>query len=97
MVFTAGVVFFIALCSFSGVLVYSSYYDCDPLTAKLISKDDQLLPFFVLDTVGHLQGVSGLFVAGIFGAALRYVLFMNLLRRSANTFFVTVLRSHCNK
>lgn len=90
MIFTAGVVFFIALCCFSGVLVYSSYYDCDPLTAKLISKDDQLLPFFVLDTVGHLQGISGLFIAGIFGAALRYIFNYKFITFVTNSLFSCV-------
>lgn len=33
--------------------------------------DDQLFPFYVMQTVGKLRGVPGLFIAGIFGAALR--------------------------
>lgn len=33
--------------------------------------DDQLFPFYVMQTVGKLRGIPGLFIAGIFGAALR--------------------------
>ena len=29
------------------------------------------MPLFVMDTVGNLPGLSGLFVAGIFSGALR--------------------------
>uniref|UniRef100_A0A6P4FCI3 Sodium-coupled monocarboxylate transporter 1 n=1 Tax=Drosophila rhopaloa TaxID=1041015 RepID=A0A6P4FCI3_DRORH len=32
--------------------------------------DDQLLPLFVVETVGHIYGMPGLFIAGIFGAGL---------------------------
>lgn len=64
-------VFFISMCCFAGVLVFSTYYDCDPLTANRISNSDQLIPLFVVETAGHLRGVPGLFIAGVFGAALR--------------------------
>lgn len=30
------------------------------------------MPLFVIDTVGNLPGLSGLFVAGVFSGALRY-------------------------
>jgi len=35
-----------------------------------LQHDDQLLPLFVVQSVGHIYGMSGLFIAGIFGAAL---------------------------
>ncbi|XP_067624951.1 sodium-coupled monocarboxylate transporter 2 [Eurosta solidaginis] len=69
-IFTLGVILFISFCCFAGLLVFHFYRHCDPLTAKLISNDDQLLPIYVMQTVGHLQGIPGLFIAGVFGAAL---------------------------
>jgi len=36
-----------------------------------VSKSDQLLPLYVMDTLGTLRGLPGLFVAGIFSGALR--------------------------
>ncbi|XP_065163500.1 sodium-coupled monocarboxylate transporter 1 isoform X2 [Atheta coriaria] len=68
--FTIGVGAFLTICCYSGLLIFATYYDCDPLLAGRIKADDQLLPLFVMETVGHLRGVPGLFIAGVFGAAL---------------------------
>ncbi|RZB39974.1 sodium-coupled monocarboxylate transporter 1 [Asbolus verrucosus] len=73
-IFTVGVVFFISLCCFAGILMYATYYKCDPLAAQRITTDDQLLPLYVMETAGHLHGIPGLFIAGVFGAALRFSL-----------------------
>ncbi|KAK4879879.1 hypothetical protein RN001_008025 [Aquatica leii] len=70
LMFTVGVSLFISLCVYSGLLVYATYHKCDPLSAGRIQQDDQLLPLYVMETVGHLRGVPGLFIAGVFGAAL---------------------------
>lgn len=70
-IFTLGVSFFVLVCCFSGLVVYATYYLCDPLSAGRIKADDQLLPLYVMETVGHLTGIPGLFIAGVFGAALR--------------------------
>lgn len=40
------------------------------MLTKQIEKKDQLLPYYVLDVAGHIPGLSGLFIAGIFSAAL---------------------------
>ncbi|KAF5308799.1 hypothetical protein FQR65_LT06032 [Abscondita terminalis] len=70
LIFTIGVSMFISLCVYSGLLVYATYHKCDPLSAARIHQDDQLLPLYVMETVGHLHGIPGLFIAGVFGAAL---------------------------
>lgn len=59
--------------SFSGLAMYSKYYNCDPVASKAISSPDQLMPYYVVDTMGHIPGISGLFVAGIFSASLSTV------------------------
>lgn len=59
--------------SFSGLAIYAKYYNCDPVKAKYISSIDQLMPYYVVDTMGHIPGLSGLFVAGIFSASLSTV------------------------
>ncbi|EDX04189.1 GD22434 [Drosophila simulans] len=69
-IFTIGVAAFVSVCCYVGLLIYEMYKDCDPLSAGLITHDDQLLPLFVVQSVGHIYGMSGLFIAGIFGAAL---------------------------
>lgn len=70
--FTVGTVFIIILTGYAGFVVYSTYYDCDPLTTKLAKAKDQLLPLLVARVLGEFPGMPGLFVAGIFSAALRY-------------------------
>ena len=59
--------------SFSGLAIYSKYAACDPVKAKVINSPDQLMPLYVVDTMGDIPGLSGLFVAGIFSASLSTV------------------------
>ncbi|KMQ94279.1 sodium-coupled monocarboxylate transporter 1 [Lasius niger] len=54
----------------TGMVLYSTYKDCDPLTAGYISDQDQILPLYVMNFLGSLQGMPGFFVAGIFAASL---------------------------
>ncbi|CAH1284649.1 unnamed protein product [Diabrotica balteata] len=70
LLFTIGVSGFVWMCCYAGVLVFATYFYCDPLSMGRIKADDQILPLFVMETVGHLKGVPGLFIAGVFGAAL---------------------------
>ncbi|KAJ3644451.1 hypothetical protein Zmor_022180 [Zophobas morio] len=53
-----------------GLLTYSKYKDCDPVTSKIISKHDQLFPYFVTDIGSSIPGISGLFIATIASASL---------------------------
>ncbi|KDR21691.1 putative sodium-dependent multivitamin transporter isoform X1 [Zootermopsis nevadensis] len=59
--------------SFSGLAIYSKYSGCDPLKAGRISAYDQLMPLYVVDSLRHLPGLPGLFVAGIFSGSLSTV------------------------
>ncbi|XP_006642786.2 sodium-coupled monocarboxylate transporter 2 [Lepisosteus oculatus] len=58
---------------FSGLIMYSFYMDCDPWTAGFVSAPDQLMPYFVMDILGHLPGLPGLFVACAFSGTLSTV------------------------
>ncbi|XP_029719933.1 sodium-coupled monocarboxylate transporter 1 [Aedes albopictus] len=69
-IFVFGVCILMALCSYNGLLIYATYRNCDPLTTKLAKAKDQLLPLFVMDILGELPGLPGLFIAGVFSAAL---------------------------
>lgn len=53
-----------------GIIVFAKYGHCDPVKLKLIERYDQLMPFFVMDTMGDIQGLPGLFVACVFSGAL---------------------------
>lgn len=72
MIFCLGTITIILLCGYAGLLVYATYHDCDPLTTKLAKAKDQLLPLLVMRVLGDFPGMPGLFVAGIFSAALRF-------------------------
>ncbi|KAL1498087.1 hypothetical protein ABEB36_008942 [Hypothenemus hampei] len=53
-----------------GMVVYTVYSNCDPLTSGYIKKYDEILPFFVEDRFSYLPGILGLFVASLFNGAL---------------------------
>lgn len=55
----------------TGLIMYAHYYECDPFTAGKITKHDQILPFYVMDVASTIPGLAGLFLSGIFSAALR--------------------------
>lgn len=60
-------------CAYCGLLIYATYHDCDPLTTQLAKAKDQLLPLLVMRLFGDYPGLPGLFVSGVFSAALRFV------------------------
>ncbi|XP_049305334.1 sodium-coupled monocarboxylate transporter 1 [Bactrocera dorsalis] len=63
-------IFLMLCCCYMGLLAYASYYDCDPISTKLAAASDQLPTLLVMKTVGDIPGLTGLFVAGVFSAAL---------------------------
>lgn len=56
-----------------GLIAYAVYYDCDLLVSKKINKGEQILPYLVIDLLGNLPGIPGLFVACIYSASLSTV------------------------
>ncbi|KAL5019106.1 hypothetical protein ScPMuIL_004828 [Solemya velum] len=65
-----GLCLILFLCCLIGIEIYAFYSTCDPKTFELITASDQLLPLFVMDILGHVPGIPGLFVACIFSGAL---------------------------
>lgn len=59
--------------SFSGLVIYYFYQKCDPLLSGRITSRDQNMAIYVMDALGHIPGVAGLFVSGIFSASLSSV------------------------
>ncbi|CAG2100033.1 unnamed protein product [Medioppia subpectinata] len=61
----------ISLSAVMGVLMYAHYYDCDPMLTERVTRPDQLVPYFVLDIFSDsYPGMTGVFVACIFGSSL---------------------------
>lgn len=50
--------------------MYTKYQFCDPYTSGVIKQYDQLLPHYVMDVAGSLEGLPGLFIAGVFSTGL---------------------------
>ncbi|XP_073979773.1 sodium-coupled monocarboxylate transporter 1-like isoform X2 [Rhodnius prolixus] len=53
-----------------GLVIYAAYKNCDPFSLKVISRPDQIVPYFVLDVAGQIKGLPALFLAGVVSAAL---------------------------
>nr|XP_033340160.1 sodium-coupled monocarboxylate transporter 1 [Megalopta genalis]XP_033340166.1 sodium-coupled monocarboxylate transporter 1 [Megalopta genalis] len=53
-----------------GMVIFSNYADCDPLTLGYISKFDEIVPFYVEDKFMNMPGLLGLVMATLFNSAL---------------------------
>lgn len=58
------------IASFGGLIAYTKYHTCDPVESGRIEKLDQIMPLFVMQESSKVPGLPGLFIAGIFSAAL---------------------------
>jgi len=65
-----GLVVIITLTCMIGITMFAFYKDCDPVKFGLINKADQMLPLMVLDILGNIPGLTGLFVACVFSGSL---------------------------
>ncbi|XP_046554450.1 sodium-coupled monocarboxylate transporter 1-like isoform X1 [Haliotis rubra] len=66
-----GLILIVSLCCMIGIVMYAFYADCHPIKFNnLISKTDQLLPLYVMDILGHIPGIPGVFVSCIFSGSL---------------------------
>ncbi|KAF5303095.1 hypothetical protein FQR65_LT08427 [Abscondita terminalis] len=55
---------------YTGMVLVSHYKNCDPLRSNEITASDEILPFYIISELGHMKGITGFFVAGIFAASL---------------------------
>lgn len=69
-IFVLGLIFIKGASCLIGLIMYAKYEACDPIATKQIEKVDQILPFFVMEVAGRIPGLPGIFIAGIFSAAL---------------------------
>ncbi|XP_072046249.1 sodium-coupled monocarboxylate transporter 1-like [Amphiura filiformis] len=68
-----GMVVVVSLACLSGLTMYAYYKDCDPLSLGIVSKSDQLMPYFTLDLFRDFPGLPGLFTSAVFSGALSTV------------------------
>ncbi|XP_072174293.1 sodium-coupled monocarboxylate transporter 1-like [Diadema setosum] len=64
---------FSSLSLFCGLVIYAFYADCDPLQAGYVTSSDQLLSYYVLNELGFIPGLSGLFGGAILSGTLSSV------------------------
>ncbi|XP_050069153.1 sodium-coupled monocarboxylate transporter 1-like [Anopheles maculipalpis] len=87
--FLIGTTTLLAMCCYNGLLIFAMYHDCDPLSTGLAKAKDQLVPLLVMEVLGDYPGLAGLFVAGIFSAAL------SSLSTALNSLSAIVLEDFC--
>uniref|UniRef100_A0A8C4TIX0 Solute carrier family 5 member 12 n=1 Tax=Erpetoichthys calabaricus TaxID=27687 RepID=A0A8C4TIX0_ERPCA len=68
-----GLIVIVGCAVFSGLIMYAYYMNCDPLAAGFVSAPDQIMPYFVMEVLGNLPGLPGLFVACAFSGTLSTV------------------------
>ena len=56
----------LGLCCYGGMVMFAFYHDCDPIKAKQVDSGVQMFPLFVMQLVGDIPGLPGLFVAAVF-------------------------------
>ncbi|XP_033759489.1 sodium-dependent multivitamin transporter-like [Pecten maximus] len=80
------IVVFHVIIGYLGILIYSYYNTlrCDPVTGGFISNFNQIVPYFVLDVLRSLPGLSGVFISCLFSGALS-TLSSGINALSANT------------
>ncbi|KAJ3634046.1 hypothetical protein MTP99_010956 [Tenebrio molitor] len=69
-ILVVGIMALISMCCYMGLVIFAYYHKCDPITRGSIHKSDQLLPYFVMHISSSMPGLPGLFVSGVFSAAL---------------------------
>ncbi|XP_055547206.1 sodium-coupled monocarboxylate transporter 1-like isoform X1 [Wyeomyia smithii] len=87
--FMVGTTAVLALCCYNGLLIFAMHHDCDPLSTGLAKAKDQLVPLLVMEVLAIYPGLAGLFVAGIFSAAL------SSLSTGLNSLSAIVLEDFC--
>jgi len=66
----AAIVVITILLTLDAFIIYAVYSECDLLTSKKITQNDQIFPYFVVNKLGHITGMPGLFTACLFSFAL---------------------------
>ncbi|KAG4065907.1 hypothetical protein HA402_000354 [Bradysia odoriphaga] len=91
-IFLIGITFFNICAHITGLQMYAKYETCDPFSAGYTKKIDQVLPYFVMDVGGSVPGLAGLFISGIFAAAMSTM--SSSLNTLSGTIYEDFLKSH---
>lgn len=90
--FSIGTVLLKTCSCYIGILMYSVYEHCDPFSTGIVKKLDQMLPYFTMTIAKDAFGLPGLFIAGIFSAALATM--SSSLNALAGTLFEDIIKPY---
>ncbi|XP_058455249.1 sodium-coupled monocarboxylate transporter 1-like [Malaya genurostris] len=90
-IYIFGLIAINSLACFIGLLMYAKYETCDPVTTKQVEKLDQVVPFYIMDAGGKITGLPGMFIVGVFSAALSTM--SSCLNTLAGTIYEDFIRS----
>ncbi|KXJ26985.1 Sodium-coupled monocarboxylate transporter 1 [Exaiptasia diaphana] len=65
-----GLLFIVTLCFLDGLVIFAVYSGCDLRMDKKITSKDQVLPYLVINKLGHLKGLPGMLTACFYAGAL---------------------------
>uniref|UniRef100_V9KIM9 Sodium-coupled monocarboxylate transporter 1 n=1 Tax=Callorhinchus milii TaxID=7868 RepID=V9KIM9_CALMI len=65
-----GMIIILSIACLCGLVLYAVYETCDPIKAGMVNNSNQLMPLLVMEILGHMPGVPGLFVASAYGGTL---------------------------
>ncbi|PVD37957.1 hypothetical protein C0Q70_00559 [Pomacea canaliculata] len=89
-----GLILIVSFCCMIGIEMFAFYADCHPITFGLVENTDQLLPLFVMDILGHVDGLPGVFLSCVVSGSLSS-LSSGLSALGAVTFSDSISFVHC--
>ncbi|KAL3214584.1 hypothetical protein MRX96_034855 [Rhipicephalus microplus] len=84
----AFVLFFFLLIAIAAVYLIQWYRDCDPYVIGEISSYDQIVPYYIKQSLSSVATLRGLFLAGLLGATTSTV--SSIVNAHAATFYIDV-------
>ncbi|XP_075725211.1 putative sodium-dependent multivitamin transporter [Rhipicephalus microplus] len=83
------VVFFFFIIGVAGGTIIYWYRDCDPLLSGAIKNYDQVVPYYLKQSLSEVTAMRGLFLAGLLGATTSTV--SSVVNSHAATFYIDVI------
>ncbi|XP_077490846.1 putative sodium-dependent multivitamin transporter isoform X1 [Amblyomma americanum] len=88
----AFVVFFFFLVGVAGGTIIYWYRDCDPILSGAIKSYDQVVPYYLKESLSDVMTLRGLFLAGLLGATTSTV--SSVVNSHAATFYIDIVAPH---
>ncbi|KAL3214581.1 hypothetical protein MRX96_034854 [Rhipicephalus microplus] len=85
----AFVVFFFLLVSIAAAYLIYWYRDCDPFVRGDITNYDQIVPYYIKESLSNVATLRGIFLAGLLGATTSTV--SSIVNSHAATFYIDVV------